>query len=169
MDFFEKLNNLLTEAGKEVEQRAKEVSETMRLNTRIREEKAAIKGCMEKIGRLYYEEQKGNGQGIYQDSFDRIHKAKEVIRRAEKELEVQKRKTTCQNCGATMQRDDIFCSQCGTKREDPIYDAEETDETEQDAENQETDAAEIFEEPQEATEDEAECINTNHTKETTEE
>lgn len=39
MDFFEKLNNLLTEAGKEAEQRVKEVSDSMRLNSTIREEK----------------------------------------------------------------------------------------------------------------------------------
>ena len=76
MDIFEKMNHFFTETGKEVEQKAREFSDAMRLNTKIRDEKAAIKECMEKIGRLYYEEQKGNGSGVYQEAFERIHKAR---------------------------------------------------------------------------------------------
>ncbi len=117
MDFFEKMNQFFTETGKEMEQKAREFSDAMRLNTKIRDEKAVIKECMEKIGRLYYEEQKGNGSGVYEEAFERIHKAKETIRQAQREMDEQKKKTVCQNCGAPMQKQDLFCSKCGIKRE----------------------------------------------------
>ncbi|MDO4454113.1 MAG: hypothetical protein Q4B90_06435 [Eubacteriales bacterium] len=129
MDFFEKLNNLLTEAGKEAEQRVKEVSDSMRLNSTIREEKNAVKEYMERIGRLYYEEQKGEGTGIYKELFDRVHKSQEAIRKAQKELEEQKKKTTCQCCGAPLRKEDLFCSRCGTPREMEADHPEETEET----------------------------------------
>lgn len=125
MDFFERLNSILTEVGKEAEQKVKEVSDNVRLNTKIREEKAAIKECMEKIGRMYYEEQKGEGTGIYQETFDQIQKSREAIRKAQKELEELKKKTTCQSCGAPMQKEDLFCSRCGAKREEDMWTEEE--------------------------------------------
>lgn len=128
MDFFEKLNNFLTEAGKEAEQRVKEVSDSMRLNSTIREEKIAVKEYMERIGRLYYEEQKGEGTGIYKELFDRVHKSQEVLRKAQKELEEQRKKTTCQCCGAPLRKEDLFCSRCGTAREMEEEDTEKTDE-----------------------------------------
>lgn len=128
MDFFEKLNNLLTEAGKEAEQRVKEVSDSMRLNSTIREEKIAVKEYMERIGRLYYEEQKGEGTGIYKELFDRVHKSQEVLRKAQRELEEQRKKTTCQCCGAPLRKEDLFCSRCGTAREMEEEDTEKTDE-----------------------------------------
>ena len=129
MDFFEKLNNLLTEAGKEAEQRVKEVSDSMRLNSTIREEKTAVKEYMERIGRLYYVEQKGEGTGLYKELFDRVHKSQEAIRKAQKELEEQRKKTTCQCCGAPLRKEDLFCSRCGTPREMESDDYEETKET----------------------------------------
>lgn len=134
MDFFEKLNNLLTEAGKEAEQRVKEVSDSMRLNSTIREEKIAVKEYMERIGRLYYEEQKGEGTGIYKELFDRVHKSQEALRKAQKELEEQKKKTTCQCCGAPLRKEDLFCSRCGTPREMEKDDTEKTDEALKEAE-----------------------------------
>mgnify|MGYP005787691061 CR=1 FL=1 len=139
MDIFEKMNHFFTETGKEVEQKAREFSDAMRLNTKIRDEKAAIKECMEKIGRLYYEEQKGNGSGVYQEAFERIHKAKEAIRQAQKEMDEQKKRTTCQNCGASMQKEDLFCSKCGTKRETKDSDDEEIKEAKEKVQEQEKD------------------------------
>ena len=130
MDLFEKLNNIFTEAGKEVEQRAREVSDNVRLNTKIRDEKATIRECMEKIGRLYYEEQQGDGTGIYQEAFDKIHKSQEAIRQAKKELEEYRKKEECQYCGAALRKDDLFCSKCGMKREKPCDDEKEFQEEE---------------------------------------
>ncbi|MCI7814688.1 MAG: hypothetical protein SO016_13960 [Lachnospiraceae bacterium] len=154
MDLFDKLNNLFTEAGKEVEQKAKEVSDSMRLNAKIRDEKAAIKECMEKIGRLYYEEQQGKGAGVYQESFDRIHKSQEAIRQAKKELEEYRKKEECQYCGAAMRKEDLFCSKCGMKREQPCSEEQKTPE---EAEEAATEEKETSENPEQAeqTEDKA--------------
>ena len=84
---------------------------------------------MERIGRLYYEEQKGEGTGLYKELFDRVHKSQEAIRKAQKELEEQRKKTTCQCCGAPLRKEDLFCSRCGTPREMESDDYEETKET----------------------------------------
>lgn len=119
MGFFEKLTTTINSTGKEVEQKAKMVSGTVKLNSQIKEINEMIQSCFKQVGELYY---KKTG-GFCEDEeiaalFEKIRKGKEDIQSAEREIETLKGIYRCKNCGAEMRITDNFCMMCGTKRED---------------------------------------------------
>ena len=119
MGFFDKLTNTINSTGKGVEQKAKMISGTVKLNGQIKELNEAIQEHMRRVGELYYKKQDGMcDDPEIQDLFDKITKSKKEIKSAESQIETLKGIYRCKNCGAEMRITDNYCMMCGTKRED---------------------------------------------------
>lgn len=119
MGFFEKLTSTINSTGKEVEQKAKMVSGTVKLNSQIKEINEAIQGYFKQVGELYYKKQGGVSEDEEIEMvFEKIRKGREDIQAAEREIELLKGIYRCKNCGAEMRITDNFCMMCGTKKED---------------------------------------------------
>ncbi len=119
MGFFEKLGNTINCTGREVEQKAKKISGTIKLNGQIKAHNEAIQEYLKTVGELYYKKQEGISEDPdIQNLFDKIKKSQNEIKSAEKQIETLKGIYRCSNCGAQMRITDNYCMMCGTKRED---------------------------------------------------
>jgi formylmethanofuran dehydrogenase subunit E len=96
--------------GQEVVKKAKEVTENVKLNNQIREEENKMREAFTEIGELYYEEHNEIQEDKYVEAFKTIELAKEKIIQL-------KGIRTCENCGADVSKDAVYCSKCGEKIE----------------------------------------------------
>lgn len=115
--FFDNLGDKLNSMGRGIADKAKEVSDTTKLNSQIREEEKKIQNAFVSIGQQYYAQSKENPAPEYEVLFQSITASEALI--AQYKLEVQKIKgvCTCTNCGAEIDVNAAFCPSCGTKNE----------------------------------------------------
>ena len=127
MGFLDKLTNTISSTGKGVEQKAKMMSGTVKLNSQIKELNEYIAEYMRQIGELYYKKQEGiSDDPDIADLFQKIQNCEAEICEAEKQIDTLKGICRCKNCGAEMHLTDNFCMMCGTKREEEPQMLEET-------------------------------------------
>ena len=120
MDFFDKLGESLVSAGKDVSQRAKDVSEIAKLRLDIRAKEDYVAKQYVALGQAYYEKHKEE-EGIEEaEQFFLIREALEEIDRMRAEVQKLRGAAECKNCGAQMPEGAAFCSNCGAKMDD-IY------------------------------------------------
>ena len=115
-DKFDNLRDKVVAAGKDVSEKAKETAAMAKLQTQISVEKNKLKGLYTDLGKAYYENPEDENIAAYKDSIDAIM---EIIASYEKELAALKGLKSCEGCGATMAKEVLFCSKCGTKNEIP--------------------------------------------------
>ena len=116
MEFFDKLSESLVSAGKDVSQKAKDVSEIAKL-------KLDIKSNYEELGRSYYEKHKDEEECEEAEQFFLIREAVEEIERMKAEVLRIQGSAECPKCGAKMPEGAVYCSNCGTKMDD-MYEEE---------------------------------------------
>ena len=104
MEFFDKLSESLVSAGKDVSQKAKDVSEIAKLKLDIKSKEDYVQKQYEELGRSYYEK----------------HKDEEECEEAEQFFQGS---AECPKCGAKMPEGAVYCSNCGTKMDD-MYEEE---------------------------------------------
>ena len=112
MEFFDKLSESLVSAGKDVSQKAKDVSEIAKLKLDIKSKEDYVQKQYEELGRSYYEKQ-----------FFLIKEAVEEIERMKAEVLRIQGSAECPKCGAKMPEGAVYCSNCGTKMDD-MYEEE---------------------------------------------
>ena len=115
-DKFDNLRDKVVAAGKDVSEKAKETASMAKLQTQISVERNKLKGLYADLGKAYYEDPEDETIEVYRDTIDAIM---EVIAGYEKELAALKGLKTCEGCGATLAKEVLFCSKCGTKNEIP--------------------------------------------------
>lgn len=118
MDFFDKLGETLATAGKDVGQKAKDVSEAAKLRLDIRSKEDFVEKQYEALGKLYYEEHKDEPDCEQAEQIFLIKEALEEIERMKAEVLKIHGSTECQDCGAKMPEEAAFCSNCGAKLND---------------------------------------------------
>ncbi len=130
MDFFDKLGDRLIEVGREVSDRAKDVSDSTRMQYEIRKKKQELDDAYKTLGKRYYEENKDSAE-------DEITLIRETLAEIE-DMEVQvaglKGGRRCPKCGAVVPMDSGYCNKCGAKLEESIFedeDAKEAKDTEE--------------------------------------
>ena len=65
MDFFDRMGEKLVTAGRDVTQKAKDLSGTAKLNLDIKAKEDFIEKQYAQIGKLYYEDHKDEADGAY--------------------------------------------------------------------------------------------------------
>ncbi|GHU41318.1 hypothetical protein FACS1894111_03410 [Clostridia bacterium] len=133
MDFFQKLGETLTEAGKEVSQKAGEVTATARLNLAIRSKQDFIQKQYAQIGKQYYELHQGDTEELFEE-MTAIRDALLEITRLEDELAEAKNQKRCISCGEFTGADAVYCPKCGEKQE-AVFEGEEAVFKEEDEDN----------------------------------
>ena len=123
MDFFDKLGESLAMAGKDVTQKAKDVSEIAKLKLDIKSKEDYVQKQYMALGLAYYEKHKDE-EGIEEaEQFFLIKEAMEEIERMKAEVLRIQGSAECPKCGAKMLEGATFCSSCGTKMDD-MYEEE---------------------------------------------
>ena len=131
MEFFDKLSETIVSAGKDVGQKAKDVSEIAKLKMDIRSKEDFVEKQYAELGKAYYEKHKEdeteetgeNGEKTpEQEHFFLISEALSEIERMRAEVFKLQGAAECPKCGAKMPQGAAFCSNCGTKMDDMFED-----------------------------------------------
>lgn len=115
MDFFDKLGETLSSAGKDVSQKAKDLSGTAKLNLDIKAKEDLIQKQYTELGRIYYAAHKEDAAAEGINCIHAIREAEQEIARMRDEIMKIKGAVACPNCGAQLPVGTGFCGQCGTK------------------------------------------------------
>jgi rRNA maturation endonuclease Nob1 len=123
MAFLDKLGDTLVSAGKDVGQKAKDLSDTAKLTMDIRSKEDQVQKYYTQLGKQYYEAHSDD------ESDEQIAQIKEtlaVIEDMKKELLDLKGAKVCPACGREIDAEDAYCKSCGAKLkdEDIVVDAE---------------------------------------------
>ena len=110
MEFFDKLGETLMTAGRDVSQKAKELSGAAKLNLDIKAKEDFVQKQYAEIGRQYYEAHKDDASTEF-EQFASIREALESIEQMKKDLLELKGAKACPQCGAKMSEDAAFCSE----------------------------------------------------------
>lgn len=112
MDIFDKINDTIISASKEVGQKAKDVSDIVKLQYELREKESALSEKYEELGKAYYEERKDEEEmAEIRDLISGVAELKEQI------MDLKGAKA-CPSCGAKVSDNAAFCSACGAKLND---------------------------------------------------
>ena len=131
MEFFDKLSETIVSAGKDVGQKAKDVSGIAKLKMDIRSKEDFVEKQYAELGKAYYEKHKDdeteetgeNGEKTpEQEHFFLISEALGEIERMRAEVLKIQGAAECPKCGAKMPQGAAFCSNCGTKMDDMFED-----------------------------------------------
>jgi len=118
MDFFDKIGETLVSAGKDVKEKAKDVSEVAKLKIDIRSKEEFVEKQYAALGKSYYEKHKEDSECEEAEQFFLIGEALEEIGRMKAEVLKIQGAAECPKCGAKMPDAATFCSSCGTKLDD---------------------------------------------------
>ena len=129
MAFWEKMGETLTVKGKDVADKARELAEVNRLNTQISVQKKKIENLYKEIGQLIYENREDWKSADVSAQIEQIDSAQKSIEGLQKDILRVKGVRKCENCGAEIDRNMVFCPKCGT--------AMAVDESKQEGEEQE--------------------------------
>lgn len=108
-----KVSDKVTKLGQEATATAKNVTENVKINSAISEQKKIIESMYMLIGRKYYEQNSKNPDEAFVSEVSNITAAMQTITELEKKL--SEIKGTCPNCNAKITPGAAFCTSCGTK------------------------------------------------------
>ena len=114
MEFFEKLGDTIVNVGKDVTQKAKDVSGIAKLKLDIKSKEDFIKEQYIELGKIYYEMHKDEPTEE-QAHFGQIKEALEEIERMKLQILELKGARKCPDCGAEAADTAEYCSVCGAK------------------------------------------------------
>ena len=115
MAFFTDMKRSLTEAGKQVAQKTKEVSDTVQLKTQISREKEAVNRQYAQIGKKVFEAANAADEEAYSAEFALIRESLKTIDELQDKLSTLEGFIHCPECGAKIEKASAFCSKCGAK------------------------------------------------------
>lgn len=130
MAFFDDIGKKITNAGQEVVQQTKNLTDTTRLNGKISENKKEMSQLLFEMGNDYYKKHKKDKNCEEQEYIDRINALFLEILKCQKEIEEIKNASVCKVCGARIAEGAAFCMNCGARvGADEMEDTETYDES----------------------------------------
>ena len=123
MSAWDDLKGTLFAAGRDVSQKAKEVSEVAKLKMDIHTKEDFVEKQFAILGRAYYEANKENANEKDVAQFAVITEAMEEIQRMNQQVMDIQGVLQCPNCGKKVPTGNAFCSDCGARMEDVVVDA----------------------------------------------
>lgn len=117
MAFLDDMKRSLTMTGKQVAEKTKELSETVRLKTQIGAEKEAVRREYQRVGKKVFETASAAEKERYSEEFEKIRGSLEKIQELESALSEIDGSVACPECGAKVEKSASFCSFCGARIE----------------------------------------------------
>lgn len=127
-DFFKNVKETLTETGKTVGEKTKQVGNAAKLNAKIISSEHSISDNYTILGKYYYDTYKDNPDESVAETVNSITASLETIKEMKSQLLAIKGLVKCGSCGADCPFEDSFCGKCGAKLEKPEPPVEETTE-----------------------------------------
>jgi uncharacterized protein YpuA (DUF1002 family) len=126
MAFLENLGKKIGETAQAAAKKSSEIVEVTKLNSNINSEEDKIQKLFTQIGKTVYEnfKQTGNTVDFAAEDCQQIAAHEENIKALREKIAEVKGIKSCINCGAEMERTQLFCSKCGTKNDIPQAAAE---------------------------------------------
>ena len=115
MSFFDEMKESLVSAGKDVSQKAKEVSGVAKLKLDVKSKEDYVEKQYAELGRTYFDAHKDDEENAENEQFKVIKEALAEIERMKTEILNLQGAAECPNCGARMPQGASFCSSCGAK------------------------------------------------------
>lgn len=125
-DIFKKIGDTITETGKTVGEKTKQVSSVAKYNAKIIASEHSISDNYTILGKYYYDTYKDNPAEEMAETVNSITASLETIADMKSQLLAIRGMVKCQDCGAECPFDDTFCGKCGAKLEKPEPPVEET-------------------------------------------
>lgn len=119
MDFFNKVGETLSNKGRDVTKKAKELAEIVALNSQISSKEDEIDRYFREIGKYIYEQHRELAGGILAEKCAAVNAAYEEIERLKAEILNAKGSVLCPECGEEIGEGVLFCPKCGAKQLEP--------------------------------------------------
>lgn len=119
MDFFNKASEKLTKLGNDVSNKGKNIVEVSNLSGQVRTNEDKIKATMSELGKAFYQKNKDNPPADFADLFKTIKDAEDSIAELTHKIRTMKGNKICPGCNSEVPIGTAFCSNCGSKVEDP--------------------------------------------------
>ena len=113
MGLLEDLGKKISETGQGAVRGAKNLSETVRLNSLISDEKNKISSNYSQIGKYYYENHPEDIPEPFKEGCSLIDESLRKIAEYEEEIRNIKKDIVCASCGAEIDDDATTCPKCG--------------------------------------------------------
>ena len=121
MSFFDEMKESLVSAGKDVSQKAKEVSGVAKLKLDVKSKEDYVEKQYAELGRTYFDAHRDDEENAENEQFKVIKEALAEIECMKTEILNLQGAAECPNCGARMPQGASFCSSCGTKMAEPEH------------------------------------------------
>lgn len=122
MSTWDDLKSTLYSAGKDISQKAKDVSGIAKLKLDIKSKEDFVEKQYAALGKAYYMAHKDEEGAEEAAQFAVITEALEDIEKMQLEIINIQGATACPRCGASMSENATFCSKCGAKMNDMYED-----------------------------------------------
>ena len=115
MAFWEKVGGNISNTGKSVAAKAKEMATVSNLHGQIATQEEILNRAYLDIGKRYYEMNSETPDEEYLELFTKIKEANQKIEELNQEILQAKGIQYCPNCNAEISLEAAFCVNCGTK------------------------------------------------------
>lgn len=135
-DFLKKVGETITETGKSVGEKTKQVGNAAKLNAKIISSERSISDNYTILGKYYYDTHKDTPDEEVVETVNAITASIDAIAEMKAQILAIKGLVKCTECGADCPNEDDFCGKCGAKLvkpeppvvEEPEAEAEVTEE-----------------------------------------
>ena len=117
-DIIKKITDTITETGKNVGEKTKQVGNTAKLNAKIISSERSISENYTLIGKYYYDMYKEKPDADIAEAVNSVTASLETIAEMKEQILALKGLVKC-SCGANCPIEDTFCGKCGAKLEKP--------------------------------------------------
>lgn len=117
-DIIKKITDTITETGKNVGEKTKQVGNTAKLNAKIISSERSISENYSLIGKYYYDTYKDNPDADIAEAVNSVTASLETIAEMKSQILAIKGRVKC-SCGASCPLEDTFCGKCGAVLEKP--------------------------------------------------
>lgn len=126
MDIFDSMKDKFSETSQSIIKKTKDSTETMRVNSQIKEMEKELRNELYHLGIQFYDREHELHAPEYDESFQRITDIQKRISDAHTYLENLNRQTLCPSCGRPVEEGSVFCIYCGSRivPEEPVTEPE---------------------------------------------
>ena len=115
MDFINKAIESLSTVGKEVSQRATDVSAIAKATLQMKEKEKQLQNTLKALGTVLYTQKKEVAEELFPELTELIQILDEELTELKEHVAALKGKKTCPGCGKDVTDDAKFCSNCGAE------------------------------------------------------
>lgn len=115
MAFFDEMKNKLTATSQSAVQKAKDLTETTRLNSQVNETEKEISALYRQLGFVIYQAHRDDPIPEGAELIARISELHGKVEELKAQIQNVNRASLCPTCGARISKGMVFCTNCGSK------------------------------------------------------